>query len=244
MSEGLEAIIGVGWEEISAANLAKFPSFLRFDYVLLQYFFGTQSILAKCRFFEECLNSIKPALKDSNNICFQAYINQANPTDFGDHASLVAYLRDRLLPICSSSRRYSFIITSEYGNSATEVISSILQFPQVRLCSNVFINLLGYCLSIRLPVDDISNWLVPKTDDGVDICGKNGENRFLRIFSYIIPNTQKMWDHLMEVNFNFGIKIKFVLKKIRILNLLVFIHSLHLIFFHFYDYFYCSNLEI
>ena len=241
----MEAFIGRNRKKISLPNLVAFPSFLRFDDVLLRYDIGSQTLITKCCLFEDCLKSIKPALKDSNKICFDANINQDHPSDFGDHASLVAYLRDRLFPICGSSRRYSFIIASKFdGNFATEIITSILQIPQVRLCSNVFINLLGYCLSIRLPVDDISNWLVPKTDDGVDICGKNGENRFLRIFSYIIPNTQKMWDHLMGVNFNFGIRIKFVLKKIRILNLLVFIHSLHLIFFHFYDYFYRSNLEI
>ena len=211
------AFIGSRRKEISLANLAEFPPFLRFEEVRLEYDSGSQSLITKCRLFEYGLNSIKPALKDSNKICFDFKINQADPSDFSDHSSLDIYLRDRLLPICGPFRRYSFNITSGFdGNSATEVISSILQIPQVRICSNVYIKLRGYgaySAIARLPVEDISNWLVPKTNDGVEIYGKNGENRFLRIFSCIIPNTQKMWDHLMGVNFNFGIRIKFVLKK-------------------------------
>ena len=199
-----------------------FPPFLRFDEVRLQYATGSQSLLAKFRLFESCLESIKPALNDSNKICFVADINRNYPRYFSDHSSVVIYLRDRLLPICGSSRRYEFDITlitspislrvrySEFnGNSAAHVISSLLQFPQVRLCSNVSIKLRGYrgyySTIARLPVEDISNWLTPKNDEGVEIRSKKEGNRFLLIYSGIIPNTREMWDHLMGVNLIMGL---------------------------------------
>ena len=191
---------------ISLENLAEFPPFLRFNKVLLLYGAepSSQPLLAKCILFE-CLNSIKPALKDSNEIRFVAKINQAYPCYFSDHSSLAIYLRNRLLPICDSSRRYMFDIVfdsqSEDENSVTEVISSILQIPQARTCSNVSIALFCCFVSARLPVENISNWLAPETNDGVELYGKRKENRFLLIFSPIVENTQEMWEHLKKVNF-------------------------------------------
>ena len=62
-------------------------------------------------------------------------------------------------------------------------------------------------MSTQLPVEDISNWLTAKTDDGVEIYGKKQDNRFLLIYSDIIPNTQEMWEHLKEVNL-IGFKLR------------------------------------
>ena len=201
-SDGLEAFIGSDRKMISLANLVAFPPFLRLNEVRLEYASGSQSLLAKFRLFEDCLDSIKSALNDSNKIRFDANINRDHPSHFNDHSSLVIYLRDRLLPICGSSRRYNFNIEFDFGNSAvSDVISSILQISKVRNCSHVQIDLFGYnyILSARLPVDDISNWLAPKTDDCIGICGKEGENRFLSIYCTIIPNAQEMWNYLKEV---------------------------------------------
>ena len=202
----MEAFIGCescDGTKILLANLVTFPPFLRFNEVRLKYYIKSQLLHAKCLLFEDCLNSIKPALKDSNEICFDANINRANPSHFSDHSSVVIYLRDRLLPICDSSRRYEFIIGFEsYENSATKVISSILQISQVRRCSNVSIELFDYMYPARLPVEDISNWLDPKAEDGdgTEICGKKRQSRFLKIYSYITSNAQEMLDHLKEVN--------------------------------------------
>ena len=201
-SGGLGAFIGSDREEVSLANLAKFPPFLRFNKVLLLYEFSEQSLLlfAKCRIFEDCLESIKAALKDSTKISFAADINENDPSQFRDHLSAVIYLRDRLLPICSSSRSYEFVISSD-KTSATNLISSILQISKVRSCSNVSIQLsIQFGDSVLLPVEDISNWLAPNTDDGVEIYGKNGENRFLLIYSYNFSNAEEMLDRLKEVN--------------------------------------------
>ena len=198
-SDGLEAFVG-GWDRkrISLANLTEF---IRFNEVRLLYCSGLQSLTTKCQLFEDYLNAIKPALKNFNKLSFVADINQADPGHFSDHSSVVIYLRDRLLPIFDSSRRYEFYINFKSDeNSATEVISSILQISQVRSCSHVSIVLFGYFLSARLPVEDISNWLTPKTVEGAEICGKKGENRFLLIYSNIL-NKKEMWEHLKEVNF-------------------------------------------
>ena len=199
-SGGLEAFIGGNRKEISLANLAKFPPFLRFDQVKLHYRPGSQSLIAKCLLFEDCLNSIKSALKDSNTIYFVANIYQDDPSDFSDHSSVIIYLRDILLPICNSDHRYVFEISFiSDENSTTDVISSILQFPQVRSCSNVSFTFV--CNSLQLPVEDISNWLAPKTGDGVEIYGKKQENRFPRLIYAQFENFQEMWEHLKEVKF-------------------------------------------
>ena len=200
-SDGLEAFIG-RWDRkrISLANLTEF---IRFNEVLLFYSRGLQSLITKCHLFEDYLNAIKPALKDANRIYFFAHINSDRPHHFIDHSSVVIYLRDRLLPICDSSRRYVFKIGfGSNENSATKIISSILQISQVRSFSHVSIVLLPFDnQSARLPVEEISNWLTPKTVEGAEICGKKGENRFLRIYSDIISNKKEMWEHLKEVNF-------------------------------------------
>ena len=200
-------IVGNKRGRISLENLAEFPPFLRFNKVLLLYGAepSSQPLLAKCILFEYCLNSIKPALKDSNKIHFVASINHADPSHFSDHSSLAIYLHNRLLPICDSSRRYMFDIVfdsqSADENSVAEVISSILQIPQARTCSNVSIALFYFYVSARLPVENISNWLAPETDDGIELYGKRKQNRFLLIFSSTVENTQEMWEHLKEVNF-------------------------------------------
>ena len=209
-SGGLKVSIGNERKEISLENLATFPPFLRFDKVLLQYDTRSfSSLLTKCLLFEDCLNSIKSALKDSNEICFDAKIDQADPSHFRDHSSVITYLHDRLLPICNSSRRYVFSIAFVSDkNSTTEAISSILQISQVRRCSNVSFIIWSW-QSTRLPAEDISNWLVPKTDEGVKICANKGKNRLLQIFSFsnTIPNAQEMWDHLREVNFVYKLAV-------------------------------------
>ena len=164
-SGGLEASIGNERKEISLENLATFPPFLRFDKVLLKYDTRSfSSLRTKCLLFEDCLNSIKSALKDSNKICFSANIDRADPSHFSNHSSVITYLRDRLLPICDSSRRYKFSIAFVSDkNSTTEVVSSILQISQVRRCSKVSIKLFNNVPG-RLPVEDISNWLAPNTE--------------------------------------------------------------------------------
>ena len=194
--------IGSDQKEISLANLAAFPPFIRFHDVILRYNVGLQLLLSKCRLFDECLNSIKPALKDSNEINFFASIDHANPSYFSDYSSVAIYLCYGLLPIFNSSRRYNFVIKLDPDkNSATDLISSVLEISQVRRCSHVSIKLVfGFdydAVSTQLPFEDISNWLAAKTDE---IYGKKQENRFLLIYSKIIPNTQEMWEHLKEVN--------------------------------------------
>ena len=127
------------WKEISLDDFAvAFPPFLRFEEVQLNYDTGSQSISEKCSLFDDCLKTIKPALlKDSNEIRFNADIS-ANTNHFNSQSSLLIYLRDILLPICNSSRRYIFEIQFD-KEPTTDFFSSMLQIPQVRSCSNVSI---------------------------------------------------------------------------------------------------------
>ena len=199
----MEAFISSNRTKISLSSLAAFPPFLYFTDVELKYKTGSQSLITKFRLFEDCLESIKPALKDSNKIRFCAMIDQEDSSNFSDHSSVVIYLRDKLLRIFDSSHRYDFSLWFRSDkNSARELISSVLQIPQVGSSSNVSIRLIGY-LSARLSVEDISNWLAPKSGDGVEIYGKRQwkGDRFLLIYSHTIKNAQEMWEHLKEVNF-------------------------------------------
>ena len=229
-------------KEISLPNLAAFPPFIRFHNVILRYNVGLQLLLAKCRLFDECLNSIKPALKDSNEIRFVASIDHADPSHFSDYSSVVIYLCYGLLPIFNSSRRYNFVIKQDPDkNSATDLISSILEISQFRRCSHVSIKLFGFdydAFFTQLPFEDISNWLTAKTDE---IYGKKHENKFLQIYSNFIQNTQELWEHLKEVNLIWvQISILFVfirnhcISKFHDSNDFFLLNS---IFFHFYDFF-------
>ena len=193
--------VGEQTRNILRAKLV-FPPFVRSNEVRLRFDFDSQSLPEKCRLFEGCLDSIRPTLKDANETHFFAEINHEHQNDFSDHSSLLIYLRDRLLPIFGSSRRYEFDIIFESAdeNSAAEFISSILQISQVRSCSNVSIALFDRMYPGRLPVEDISNWLTPITDDKVEIFGLNKETRVLQICSKV-QNAQEMWEHLKAVNF-------------------------------------------
>ena len=208
LSYGMEAFIGSDRKKISRANLAAFPPFLRFTEVRLRYDTGYQSLFTKCRLFEDCLKSIKSALKDPIKICFVAYINRDDRSDFSDHSSVAIYLHYGLLPICDSSRCYEFNIDFDFdldeyepdGFASMDLIYSILQISQVQSCSNVSIELSGNSTSTFLPVEEILDWLAQKTADCVEIYDTKEQNRFLWIKSLCIPNIQEMWDHLKEVS--------------------------------------------
>ena len=95
-------------------DLKEFPAFLHFGEVYLRYWNesieSSESIEERCQLFGVLLPAIKGALNDSNEIFFDADIDQEDQSEFNDHSALIAYLRDELLPICDSSRRYEFFI--------------------------------------------------------------------------------------------------------------------------------------
>ena len=169
----------------------------------MPYSIGLRPIEEKCQLFGDLLPVIKGALNDSNEIFFEAGINQKDQSEFYNHSALIAYLRDEFLSICDSTRRYKFVITFDSDqNSGSKVISSILKMPQVVQCSNVDIWLLRIFDPIELSVGEIAQWLNQKNDR----IGKKMEEKFLEIYSYKIQNVLEICEHLTEVPF---ISLKF-----------------------------------
>ena len=131
----LLAVIGKRFRLQTWPNFRHFFVSMKFSYdtVLAHNHFLCR--LLKCRLFEDCLNLLKRALKDSNKIRFVTLIDQDDPSDFGDHSSVVIYLRDILLQICNSSRCYEFDINFfSDKHSAADFISSNFSSPKVFTC--------------------------------------------------------------------------------------------------------------
>ena len=127
-------------------DLNSVPSFLRFNDLKLQYDNDSQPIAEKCQLFKECLQQLRASLSDLNEFFLTSFIDRENSSDFSDHLTFLNYLRDELLPICISSRRYKFIIGF---NSDENSAANLLQF--LNCLSNVHILLLELVvLIIRL----------------------------------------------------------------------------------------------
>ena len=185
--------------EISPSDLTELPPFLRFNQVeLIAYSFdknNAQPIAGKCLLFENLLQSVKPALVGSK-LFFYGDVSESMPSSFRDHLELLNYLRDRLLPICNTSRAYCFSIFFDSDQSvAKHVIASILQTPQLVRCSsaqfNIFRGLQG--LQLRLPVNEISDWLHMACDR------ERKKSLHVNCEGFEIENSQEMINHLQEV---------------------------------------------
>ena len=190
-------------KEISLQDLALFPAFLRFREVDLQYLLGSQSIVEKCDLFDGCLQSIKPALNDSNLIYFKCNVSENARSEFSNHQTLIKYISDRLLPICESSRKYSFFIRFVSDeNSASNIIASILQMSQICRygCFGVYIGLID-TNPAQLPIETISNWL-NRNSGAMEIHQKQTESFLLVRSSKALQNIPEMCDFLKMVNVN------------------------------------------
>ena len=77
-------------------------------------------------------------------------------------------------------------------NSGTELISSILQLPQINRCPNVCVQLYGLAgAPTQLPIKAISQFL-----HMLNSC----RQKFLRIYMHQPQNIEEMCDYLEEVN--------------------------------------------
>ena len=193
-------------KEISLQDLALFPAFLCFSEVDLQYWYGSQSIAEKCDLFDECLQSIETALNDSN-FNLKCFVSEYNPYHLSNHQTLIEYISDRLLPICESSRMYSFYIGfgSDF-NSASNIIASILQMSQICRdgCLGVCIALISGANPTQLPIETISTWLNRKSG-AMEIHQKQTRRvLFIRSnrLSETFQNIPEMCAFLKMVNFN------------------------------------------
>ena len=177
-------------------------------------------LFLKQRVFLQNLRVLKPALVDSNLFRFTArvisqrfqsanslfYFNGHFSVHFKDHFAVLEHLRNKLLPICGSSRRYEFRIEIlSYDNAAaTNVIESLLQMPQIAVCSNVTIDVLVCRLTIAtlLPVEAIAKWLNQTSDEATGVNVQKNmkkQEKFLAITSFVIQNELEMVGRLTEV---------------------------------------------
>ena len=149
--------------------------------------------------FRKRLQSLKPALNDSNLVRFTGCIYESyyNPIAFKDHFALLKHLRNEFLLICDSSRHYEFYIEFYSDrDSQTNVIESLLQMPQIRR-SNVGIELSGVYAS-QLPVEAIVQWLNQEPDQN-DVIRKKQQEKCLTIKLPTINNLLRMVRRLVEV---------------------------------------------
>ena len=199
------------YSHLSLIDLETFPPFpfLRFDSIdtfisFPDYYedekaWDTQSIDAKCQFFEDQLKLIKPAFENTINQ-FHGQVDDDNSSRFADHSELLSYVRSRLLPDCDDKPRgYYFVIDLYSEKSAAKcVLSSLLQIPQVICCSDVRIEI-DEADQIKLPVREISNWLHQNCD--------SHRERLLHIYlSDEYVNIVPMFTHLKAVYFLFLLK--------------------------------------
>ena len=177
--------------------MVDFPRFLNFDKVELFYEQGSQPVAKKCRLFAKYLQPLKGKLNDSNLIHFKGAICQNERSQFNDAFSLLNHIRDELLPICDLARQYKFEIFWSDNNAATNVLSSILQFPQLARCTNI--SLCNWANDHLLPVEIISKWLTEKSEDEIKYNGKSRRERLLQIGTVMNGDVLEMCDYLKEV---------------------------------------------
>ena len=126
---------------------------------------------------------------------------------------MLEHLRNKLLPICGSSRHYEFIINIDFcrdrrNAAATNIIESLLQMPQIVACSNVSIEVLTYQFGVRLPVEAIAKWLNQTSVDPTGVNGKTNakkQEKFLAIYLNAKPiqNELELVGRLTEVYYLF-----------------------------------------
>ena len=208
---------GIITKKRSLADLSVLlPRFLRFNNVKLSYDddalrwrlkyepIQLKSIEEKCHSIENYLQPLKNALTDSKSIEFCGGIDRTENkfSNFLTQSSLLEYLGQRLLPIFNSSHCYEFDISFVCGEGdATNVISSIIQMPQIGRCSNLHIELHYLQQPKQLPVEAISNWLNRKMDVGTEAIGRTPREIYLGIWLNKIQNAMEMCDQLAEVLF-------------------------------------------
>ena len=90
-----------------------------------------------------------------------------------------------LLPICDSSNSYKFVVDLVSDkNAGTELISSILQLPQINRWPNVSVQLYGHDgVPTQLPVKTLSAFLHMLN---------NYRLKLLRIYLHQAKNTEEM----------------------------------------------------
>ena len=155
------------------------------------------------------LQPIKQAINEAK-FEFRADVSSTSRlSDFTENSMLLAHLENELLTICNSCRSYKFAIRLPDNSSATNTITTILQFGPIDGCSKV----LFYLSSVfavfsptELPVMSIVNWL--NRGPNSDTINANGQVkkervRVLEINARSISNLLALVNGLKKVNFNY-----------------------------------------
>ena len=159
------------------------------------------SIEKKRQKFRKRLQSLKPALMDSNSVYFTGHIGDRWYIDFKDHFALLKHIRTEFLSLCDSSRHYEFFIEFfKDKDSHTNVVESLLQMPQIRR-SNVGIKLYRV-FNTQLPVEAIVRWLNQEPDPLDVTYRKKQQKKCLTIKLFSISNLLQMFRRLVEVGKN------------------------------------------
>ena len=188
--------------------------FLRFRTITLKYSdwlsyddSGSQSIDKKCHLFVKHLKSLKAAFNDSTKIEFNARIGYGQ-SQFTDSLQLLNHLRNELLPVCDSARRYEFTLCFRLQEaSATHILKSILQMPPINSSTNVKFNFdytsSGPPILTRLSVDAISAWLDRPNSNNMVIKCKQHQKKPLELRVYLagVENVHELFEHLKKVHF-------------------------------------------
>ena len=182
--------------------------FLRFQTVKLSYdadndyYTGnSQSIGKKCHLFVKHLKPLSAGFNDSTIIQFNANMKD-DQSHFRDPLQLLNHLRNELLPICASARCYEFLIRFfSHRASATNVLDSIFQMPQVVSSTNVkcsFYQPYGQIRTLLLPVAAITAWL-NRSSNGMIIRSPKRPLKLTVYSDFFVQNTQELFEHLKKV---------------------------------------------
>ena len=141
------------------AFLPEPPPFLRFDVVSVNYRRGHQPIATKCESVRKLLLPLKStSALNGAKLEFDGRIDRTDLSDFSDHSTLLSHLSNDLFPISNGCRAYEFRMLFMSEESASNVISSILEMGPVSDCANVKFVILGKGQRTALPVEAITNW--------------------------------------------------------------------------------------
>ena len=216
-NDGLVAKISkVGYSpfrDISHKQLGLFLrccEFIRFENVKLYYNDydfkpDFQSIGKKCHLFVKHLKPLKTAFSDSTKIEFNADMGEGQ-NKFRDPLQLLNHLRNELLPVCDSARRYKFAIRFfSHKASTTAILDSILKMAPINSSANVEFNLYQpNSISTHSvdAIDAISAWL-DRSNDAVMKC-KQQQKKPIELSVYLrgVQNVQELCEHFKKVHFD------------------------------------------
>ena len=201
---GASIIFGKAKKKISHAKLLTIPQFqfVRSDGVELYYNGGSIPIKDKCQRIEKYLKPIMPVLEHTNSIRFSVNINQDDQASFSDHTYLLRYLSEQLQHTLNLSHYEFEIYFWSNRNAGANVISSLLQMPPIRQCSNFEISLWHIEEALELPIKTVSDWLNPMID-GRKTYSRIPQEIFMKIRTQEIQNVTELYDHLSKVHFIF-----------------------------------------